>query len=66
MTNVRYVQKSLLRFCVSFKRPLSSSATSEVDLNFRLLQDDLKGINATAINKPGTDRGGGGGSIFIL
>ena len=43
MANVRYLQRPLLRLCLGFKRPLSSSATSEVDLNFRLLQDDLKG-----------------------
>ena len=61
MTNVRCVQKSLLRFCVSFKRPLSSSATSEVDLNFRLLQDDLKGIKYHNYTKNQGLIGEGGG-----
>lgn len=43
MAQLHRVQRSLLRQCFGFQRFLSSDTATEVDLNFRLLQDELKG-----------------------
>lgn len=66
MANVRCLRKPLLRLYLGFKRPLSSSATSEADLNFRLLQDDLKGVAVFGINRPASKNAIGKNLLYML
>ena len=42
-------QRSLIRNFLGFKRPLSSPP-SDLDINFKLLQDELKGTDAVCAN----------------
>lgn len=65
MAHLVSFQRSLVRTCLRFSRPLSSS-TSESDLNVRLLQDELKGIAVFGINRPAAKNAISKNLLFML